>query len=44
MLEAKPIMGDWNDDGRDTIVFADLVFALGNPGDRPIAGNWDWLP
>jgi hypothetical protein len=24
--------------------FAELIFALGNPGDMPIAGNWDALP
>jgi hypothetical protein len=24
--------------------FADMVFALGNNGDVPIAGDWDGLP
>jgi hypothetical protein len=28
----------------NTIGFADIVFALGMPGDMPIAGNWDALP
>ena len=55
-----PVIGDWNNDGIDTIGvyrnaqfllrnsntigFADIVFALGNPGDMPIAGNWDGIP
>jgi hypothetical protein len=53
-------MGDWNNDGIDTIGiyrngtfylrnentigFANIVLDLGNPGDMPIAGNWDGLP
>jgi hypothetical protein len=53
-------MGDWNNDGIDTIGiyrtgtfylrnsntngFAEVVFALGNPGDMPIAGDWDGNP
>jgi hypothetical protein len=28
----------------NTVGFAEIVFALGNPGDHPIAGNWDALP
>jgi hypothetical protein len=28
----------------NTVGFADLVFALGIPGDHPIAGNWDGIP
>jgi hypothetical protein len=28
----------------NSIGFADIVFALGIPGDVPIAGNWDNLP
>jgi len=57
---AYPAMGDWDNDGLDTIGiyrlgtfylrnentngFAELVFGLGNPGDMPIAGNWDGIP
>ena len=25
----------------NTVGFADIVFGLGNPGDMPIAGDWD---
>jgi hypothetical protein len=28
----------------NTIGFAEIIFGLGNPGDMPIAGNWDGVP
>jgi hypothetical protein len=28
----------------NTVGTADIVFALGNPGDMPIAGDWDAEP
>ncbi len=28
----------------NTIGFAEIIFGLGNPGDMPIAGDWDALP
>ena len=52
-------MGDWNNDGTDTIgIYRNghfiyvttiqwvrgVIFGLGNPGDMPIAGDWDGLP
>jgi len=56
----KPVIGDWNNDGIDTIGvyrdgtfylrnsntagFADLIATLTEPGDLPVAGNWDGLP